>query len=92
MNELQKFIDSKLRGFLKETDMHGLIALDRLCPVLVRCGCGRFTCPAQDAAHFIKCVEAGGDYVRDVSLPIGTAQRAAAWIQEESFRDADPGL
>lgn len=41
----------------------------RMTPVLVRCGLGRFTTPAQDAAHFVKIIEAeGSDYVRDVSI------------------------
>ena len=42
---------------------------DRLRPVLVRCGRGRFTCAAQDAEHFIAIIERdGSDYIRDVSL------------------------
>lgn len=47
----------------------------RLIPVLVRCGGGRFVCPAQNAKHFIEIIERDakanedGDYIRDVSLP-----------------------
>lgn len=41
----------------------------RLFQLLVRCGGCRFVCAAQDVAHLIRCVEAGGDYVRDVSVP-----------------------
>ena len=85
MNSLQSFIASKPMGFLTEADMAELIKLDRLCPVLVRCAGGRFTCAAQDAAHFIKCAKAGGDYVRDVSLPVGSIERAAGWVQEETI-------
>jgi len=56
-------------GFIKEEDLVGIIAEDRLQPLLVRCGSGRFSCPAQDAKHFIDIItEHGGDYVRDVSL------------------------
>jgi hypothetical protein len=77
MNELQKFIASKPMGFLAANELAELIRLDRLCPVLVRCGGGRFTCAAQDAAHFMDCVSAGGDYVRDVSFPVGSMERAA---------------
>lgn len=59
-------------GFLTESDV-ATIAADsatRLTPVLVRCGAGRFTAPAQDVRHFIAAIEASGrDYVRDVSLP-----------------------
>ncbi len=80
-NKLQQFIQTLGPGmFLTENQLPDLVALDRLCPVLVRCGGGRFTAPAQDAAHFIALVEAGGDYVRDVSLPVGTKERAANWV------------
>jgi hypothetical protein len=82
MNTLQTFIQTLPCGFITAAQMSELIKLDRLCPVLVRCGCGRFTCAAQDVAHFIKCVEAGGDYVRDVSLPVGSMERAANWAPE----------
>lgn len=41
----------------------------RMTRLLVRCGCGRFVAPAQDAEHFIKLIERDdGDYVRDVSV------------------------
>ena len=40
-------------GFLAPADVAELAKLDRLRMVLVRCGNGRFTCPAQDAQHFI---------------------------------------
>ena len=57
-------------GFLSRPDLIFLSSLDRLRPVLVRCGGGRFTCPAQDADHFMAIIDAGSwDYVRDVSLP-----------------------
>src|SRR5437764_14745167 len=82
MNALQQFIASKPMGFLKSTDMPALIALDRLCPVLVRCGGCRFTCAAQDLKHLIECIKAGADYVRDVSFPTGSLERAALWQPE----------
>ena len=85
MNALQAFIASKPCGFLKDTDMASLIALDRLCPVLVRCGGCRFTCGAQDVPHLLRCIEAGGDYVRDVSFPVGALERAATWTPEPQF-------
>jgi hypothetical protein len=87
MNALQTFIASKPCGFLRDTDMLALIALDRLCPVLVCCGGCRFTCAAQNLAHLEKCITAGGDYVRDVSFPTGSADRAANWVPEQSFTD-----
>lgn len=55
----------------------------RLWPVLIRCGGGRFTCPAQDAIHFIRIIQQSlvlrgnpaphheQDYIRDVSLLAG---------------------
>lgn len=88
MNALQAFIQSKPCGFLVEADMPALIALDRLCQVLVRCGGCRFTCAAQDVAHLIKCIEVGGDYIRDVSFPVGAVERAANWHPEPTERPA----
>lgn len=82
MNTLQKFIQSKPFGFLTEADLAELIKLDRLFPVLVRCGGKRFTCAAQDCAEMIKAIEAAGDYVRDVSCPVGSLERAANWKPE----------
>ena len=82
MNALQTFIASKPCGFLRNSDMPALIALDRLCPVLVRCGGCRLTCAAQDAAHLIRCIEAGKDYVRDVSITHDAQLNAAAWHYE----------
>lgn len=55
--------------WLDENSLSNLVKEDRLAPVLVRCGRGRFTCPAQDAKHFIRIItEHGRDYVRDVSM------------------------
>ncbi len=56
-------------GFLTAAELADIVGFDRLRPVVVRCGQGRFRCAAQDARHFMRCVEAGGDYVRDVCLP-----------------------
>jgi len=83
MNTLQAFIAGLDFGFLNEPQLKQLANLDRLHPVLVRCGGGRFTCPAQDAAHFIACVAGHGDYVRDVSVPAGSLERAANWTDAE---------
>lgn len=79
MNALQDFIASKPFGFIKSTDMPALIKLDRLCPLLVRCGGCRFTCAAQDADKLMGAIIAAGDYVRDVSFPVGSIERAANW-------------
>lgn len=85
MNTLENFIATRMTatcGFLTADHLAELAQIDRLCPVLVRCGGGRFTCPAQDAQHLIGCVRAGGDYVRDVCLPSGSLERAALWRAE----------
>jgi hypothetical protein len=82
MNKLEEFIATRPFGFLVEADMPELIRLDRLFPCLVRCEMCRFTCAAQDVAHLIECVEACGDYVRDVSAPVGWEKRAAEWKPE----------
>lgn len=92
MNKLQQFIqriNEQRYGFLLDSDIPELIALDRLCQVLVRCGGCRFTCSAQDVAHLEACVKAGGDYVRDVSFPVGALERAAAYVPEQ-FRSEHP--
>lgn len=62
----------KRHGFLRTEDLAQLVRLERLAQVLVRCGGGRFTCPAQDAAYFVGIIDATNDYVRDVSVPAGS--------------------
>lgn len=80
MNKLQSFIASLPCGFITtREDEAKLLQLDRLCPVLVRCGGCRFTCAIQDLPHLTKAVLAVNDYVRDVSLPVGSMERAASW-------------
>lgn len=55
--------------FLAKEDVEKVKSIDRLMPVLVRCGGGRFTCPIQDLNHFMDILgKEGSDYVRDVSL------------------------
>lgn len=68
---LGRFIEARPFGFVTEGDMAELIAIDRLCPLLVRCGGVRFTTGAQYLATMIAMVEKAGDYVRDVSIPCG---------------------
>ena len=58
--------------FITEDTLPNLIKENRLQPCLVRCSGGRFTCPAQDVAHFVAIIDASTyDYVRDVSIPAG---------------------
>lgn len=82
--ELARRIEAR-HYFIKKDEVAALIAIDRLLPVLVRCGGGRFTCPIQDLNHFIGIIERNAslptesaplgnpfcDYVRDVSIPAG---------------------
>jgi len=56
-------------GFIQSSDVPHLKELNRLLPMLVRCGGGRFSCPVQDVEHFVEVVDASrDDYVRDVSI------------------------
>jgi hypothetical protein len=56
-------------GFITDKDIPVIVQEDRFQKVLVRCGCGRFTCAVQDVEHFISIIERDGkDYVRDVAL------------------------
>lgn len=87
MNALQTFIAKLPFGFITSAQMPELIALDRLHPCLIRCGNCRVTTPAQDVEHVIKCIAVGGDYVRDVSLPVGSMERAANWQPKCSVRE-----
>lgn len=57
-------------GFVQSIDLPDILAYNPLQLLLVRCGCGRFVCPAQDLEHFMGIiVREKTDYVRDVSLP-----------------------
>ena len=66
------FIKEKLAtgyGFIGRDDVDKVVEENRLYPCLVRCGSGRFSCPAQDVKHFVEIIEADGrDYIRDISL------------------------
>jgi hypothetical protein len=80
VTQLQAFIQSKPCGFLTSADIPVLMSMDRLFPVLVRCGSCRFQCGVQYVEHMIQCIVAGGDYVRDVSFPAGSFEAAARWM------------
>jgi len=79
MNAFETFLAARPFGFITDKDLPELIALHRLCQCLVRCGCCRFTCAAQNIAHLLKCIDAGGDYVRDVSVTSAELAAAPAW-------------
>lgn len=65
-------------GFMRNVSVKAIAGNPetRLVNMLVRCGNGRFLCPAQDVEHFIGIIDRDrnsksidSDYVRDVSLP-----------------------
>jgi len=74
--------DAKTMGWFLRLHQIEAIAADpntRLTQILVRCGGGRFSAPAQDVLHFIACIEGyakanpaaeHADYVRDCSLAV----------------------
>jgi hypothetical protein len=61
------FLDKELVRFLAANER------TRLVPLLVRMGGCRFTAAAQDVLYIIDRLEMGGDYCRDVSIPLGSA-------------------
>ena len=79
-------------GFLTRANVEALAADPdhRLDAVLVRCGGGRFSCPAQDAEHFIALITDNprADYVRDVSIPVGGGSFDP--LSDRRRRQADP--
>lgn len=89
MNALETFLAGKPFGFITDKDLPELIALHPLCQCLVRCGCCRFVCAAQDVAHLLKCIDAGGDYVRDVSVTSQEIAAAPAWRRELTRADVE---
>lgn len=69
-------------GFVTDAQLPAIIAADRLCWLLVRCGAqhGRFSAPAQNIAQLIATIEATGDWVRDVSFPSYVIEEAKAFL------------
>jgi len=69
LTEILSKVVNEQGGFLTKEDIAELARLDRLRPVLVRCGACRFSCAAQDVAHLVHIItREDSDYVRDVSL------------------------
>lgn len=66
-------------GFLTAEEIAIIARLDRLRPLLVRCGGVRFTCGAQYFETMEKMVTGAGDYIRDVSLPTSDAAMKDDW-------------
>ncbi len=75
---------TKPGGFIKSDELRRVIELDRLQPLLVRCGGCRFTAAAQDLDALINAVSKAGDYVRDVSFPAVEMDKARA--AREAYR------
>ena len=68
MGIIKKALDEEY-GFISAEMLPDIIEENRLHPCLVRCGGGRFVCPAQDVQHFVDIITRDKkDYVRDVSL------------------------
>lgn len=61
--------------FITDDGLKELIEINRLAPLLVRCGGCRFVAGAQYIEFLIKAVEGMGDYVRDVSVPLDELKR-----------------
>lgn len=79
--QLARFVLGLEFGFLTEETLPQLIAMDRLCPCLVRLGAGRFTAPAQDVDALIGYAEKAGDYVRDVSIVASVLEEARSALK-----------
>lgn len=69
MDIVRKILKERGGFIISPDEINEIIELDRLHPVLVRCGSGRFSCPVQDVIHFIDIINnSKKDYVRDVSV------------------------
>ena len=56
-------------GFVLQTEVGDIEAIDPHMKLLVRCGNGRFIATACNVAHFVAIVDASDmDYVRDVAI------------------------
>lgn len=78
-----KRIKEENHGFIaSDDDLADVVRENRLQPLLVRCGNGRFVCPAQDVETFVRMVNADDqNYVRDISFPVNQEQ-----IMKEEIR------
>lgn len=74
LNRVLQVVVRDRQGFLTKNDLEVIAAQDRHRLILVRCGCGRFLCPADNVQHFMNIIARDGqDYVRDISLPTSDA-------------------
>jgi len=68
MSIIKKLLDEKC-GFVSDKDLPEVIKENRFQQIMVRCGAGRFVCPAQDVQHFVSIIEKEkSDYIRDISI------------------------
>jgi hypothetical protein len=65
-------VTAERSGYFLDTDIAALAQhpTGRLTQVLIRAGACRVLCAAQDVSHLERCLVAGGDYIRDVSIPV----------------------
>lgn len=69
MSVIKKLLEDDCGFIQSEAQLKEIVKENRLHPCLVRCGNGRFTCPAQDVKHFVEIINATSlDYVRDISV------------------------
>lgn len=65
----QSLLNKQMGFIVEKEELDNLIKEDRLQSVLVRCGSGRFMCPAQDVDIFANIInKEGTTYVRDLSV------------------------
>lgn len=83
MNAFQIFlVKNTENGFMTAAQVEELVKLHRLCPCLVRCGCCRFICAAQDVRYLSRAIHVVGDYVRDVCVTTTEIKNAPQWRPE----------
>ena len=66
---IDKLLEEKMGFITSPEELKAVIEENRMIQILVRCGGGRFVCPAQDVQHFMDIVnKEGSDYIRDISI------------------------
>ena len=69
MTQIERIKKDNFGFIASDDDLADVVRENRMQPMLIRCGNGRFTCPAQYVEHFIRIIaNEGSDHVRDISL------------------------
>ena len=67
--EIRRILEENMGFIASDDDLAAVVRENRMTKILVRCGSGRFVCPAQDAKHFVNIINnSDNDYVRDLSI------------------------